>query len=238
MALLEIIGLSVSFGGAPALRDVSLAIEPGETVAVLGANGAGKTTLLRAIIGRVPIAKGVLSLDGEPITALPTDKLVQRGISICPEGRQLFAAMSVEDNLLLGAYLSPAGETRARLAAIYRQFSWLRDRRGEMAGAFSGGEQQMIAIGRALMSKPRLLLMDEPSSGLAPIAIGRVRDILREVGATGTAILLVEQNVRLAVDLSQRCYVLNRGSIEAAGPTAELVQDPSLADAYLGELGT
>jgi len=236
MALLEVTNLSVSFGGASALRGVSLDVADGESVAVLGANGAGKSTLLRAVMGRAPVSGGLIEFDGEDITGLTTDRLVKRGLSLCPEGRQLFPAMSVEDNLLLGAFLAPTHEARRRLVSVYERFSWLSERRGELAGAFSGGEQQMIAIGRALMAAPRLLLMDEPSSGLAPVAIASVRDILQQVREDGTVILLVEQNVQLAVDMSQRCYVLSQGTIEAQGPTAELVDDPSLADAYIGEL--
>jgi branched-chain amino acid transport system ATP-binding protein len=234
MALLDVTDLAVSFGGAPALRGVSLHVERGESVAVLGANGAGKSTLLRALMGRVRCAGGTVRWDGEDITNAASDALVGRGLALCPEGRQLFPAMSVEDNLLLGAYLAPRREVQQRVDDIYRRFPLLRERRRELAGGFSGGEQQLIAIGRALMSKPRLLLMDEPSSGLSPIAVGRVRDILLQVRDTGMAILLVEQNVRLAVEISQRCYVLNRGLVEAAGATADLVQDPALADAYLG----
>jgi len=234
MALLEVSGLSVAFGGVAALRGVSMHLEDGEAVAVLGANGAGKSTLLRAIMGRAPVTEGAVRFNGEDVTRVPTDGLVARGVSLCPEGRQLFPAMSVEDNLLLGAYLARGREARGRLHSIYERFPWLRERRGELAGAFSGGEQQMIAIGRALMAAPRLLLMDEPSSGLSPVAISGIRDILRQVRETGTVILLVEQNVQLAVDMSKRCYVLNRGSIEGEGPTSELVQDPALADAYIG----
>jgi branched-chain amino acid transport system ATP-binding protein len=234
MALLDVTDLKVSFGAALALRDVSLHVERGETVSVLGANGAGKSTLLRAVMGRVPCAGGRVSWNGEDVTRVPTDGLVGRGLALCPEGRQLFPAMSVEDNLLLGAYLAPGREARGRLDDVYRRFPLLKERRRDLAGGFSGGEQQLIAIGRALMSKPLLLLMDEPSSGLSPIAIGRVRDTLLQVREAGMAILLVEQNVRLAVEMSRRCYVLNRGLIEASGPTAELVQDPALADAYLG----
>jgi branched-chain amino acid transport system ATP-binding protein len=236
MSLLEISDLSVSFGAAPALSAVSLAVEAKETVAILGANGAGKSTLLRAIMGRVAAAGGSVRLMGEDLTGAPTRRLVERGVALCPEGRQLFPAMSVEDNLLLGAYLAAERDGRARLDGVYQRFSWLARRRREPAGRFSGGEQQMIAIGRALMSEPRLLLMDEPSSGLSPVAIAGVRDILRQVQRDGTAILLVEQNVRLAVEMAERCYVLNRGRIEAAGRTAEIVRDPSLADAYLGEM--
>jgi branched-chain amino acid transport system ATP-binding protein len=234
MALLEVEDLHVSFGVAKALRGVTLAVERGESVAVLGANGAGKSTLLRALMGRVRCASGSVRWDGADITNAPTDSLVGRGLALCPEGRQLFPAMSVRDNLLLGAYLVPSREAAIRLDDIYRRFPLLHERRRDLAGGFSGGEQQLIAIGRALMSKPQLLLMDEPSSGLSPIAIGHVRDILLQVRDTGMAILLVEQNVRLATEMSRRCYVLNRGLIEVAGVTADLVEDPALADVYLG----
>ena len=234
MALLEIAGLAVRFGNVPALRDVSLSMEAGEAVAVLGANGAGKTTLLRAIMARVPIAAGTLALDGVQVRGARTSRLVDLGLSLCPEGRQLFPAMSVEDNLLLGAHRAGARAARRRLTATYDQFSWLRERRSVMAGAFSGGEQQIVAIGRALMAAPRLLLLDEPSSGLSPVAVQRVREVLGQVRAAGTAILLVEQNVLLAAAMTGRGYVLNRGIIEAAGETAVLVQSAALADAYLG----
>jgi branched-chain amino acid transport system ATP-binding protein len=234
MALLEIAGLGVQFGNVPALRGVSLSVAAGEAVAVLGANGAGKTTLLRAIMGRVPIAAGTLALDGAAIGGMRTSRLVDRGLSLCPEGRQLFPAMSVEDNLLLGAHRAGRPAARLRLAAIYDRFPWLGERRRVLAGAFSGGEQQIVAIGRALMAAPRLLLLDEPSSGLSPVAIGRVRELLGQVRAGGTAILLVEQNVQLAAAMTGRAYVLNRGVIEAAGETAALVESTALADAYLG----
>ncbi len=234
MALLDIAGVSVRFGNVPALRGVSLSVDAGEAVAVLGANGAGKTTLLRAIMGRVPIAAGTLALDGAAIGGMRTSRLVDRGLSLCPEGRQLFPAMSVEDNLLLGAHRAGRPAARLRLAAIYDRFPWLGERRRVLAGAFSGGEQQIVAIGRALMAAPRLLLLDEPSSGLSPVAIGRVRELLGQVRAGGTAILLVEQNVQLAAAMTGRAYVLNRGVIEAAGETAALVESTALADAYLG----
>ncbi len=234
MALLDIAGVSVRFGNVPALRGVSLSVDAGEAVAVLGANGAGKTTLLRAIMGRVPIDTGTLTLDGAAIGGMRTSGLVDRGLSLCPEGRQLFPAMSVEDNLLLGANRAAIRVARARLATIYERFPWLRERRRVLAGAFSGGEQQIVAIGRALMAAPRLLLLDEPSSGLSPVAIGRVRELLGQVRETGTAILLVEQNVQLAAVMTGRGYVLNRGTIAASGETAALVDSEALADAYLG----
>ncbi len=234
MALLDIAGVSVRFGNVPALRGVSLSVDAGEAVAVLGANGAGKTTLLRAIMGRVPVEAGTLTLDGEAIGDMRTSGLVDRGLSLCPEGRQLFPAMSVEDNLLLGANRAVIRVARARLATIYERFPWLRERRSVLAGAFSGGEQQIVAIGRALMAAPRLLLLDEPSSGLSPVAIARVREVLGQVRETGTAILLVEQNVQLAAAMTGRGYVLNRGVIAASGETAALVDSEALADAYLG----
>ncbi len=236
MAILEITELSVSFAGARALSGVSLEVAPGESVAVLGANGAGKSTLLRAVLGRVPVTGGRIAFAGADITRTATSLLVKRGIALCPEGRQLFPAMSVEDNLLLGAHQAGQREARARLDAIYQRFALLKERRQELAGAFSGGEQQLIAIGRALMSQPKLLLLDEPSSGLAPLAIARVRDILLQVRDGGMAILLVEQNVKLAVEMSRRCYVLSRGRMAAEGTTADLVSDPTLTDAYLGGL--
>ncbi len=227
--------LSVSFGVAPALREISLSIAPGEAVSVLGANGAGKTTLLRAIMRRLPNARGSVRIDGEEISRLSTDQVVRRGIALCPEGRQLFQAMTVEDNLLLGAYGSANALARTRLQAVFARVPWLQARRGQQAGSFSGGEQQMVAICRAMMSAPRLLLLDEPSSGLSPIAVAQIRDMLQTVRKQdGMALLLVEQNVALATALTGRCYLLNRGVIEAAGNTADLVNDPVLADAYMG----
>ena len=233
--ILAIERLGVSFGAAPALRDVSLSIAPGEAVSVLGANGAGKTTLLRAIMRRLPAATGSVRIAGEETSRLPTDQVVRRGVALCPEGRQLFQAMTVEDNLLLGAYGSANALARTRLQAVFARVPWLAARRAQPAGSFSGGEQQMVAICRALMSAPRLLLLDEPSSGLSPIAVAQIRDMLQTVRQQdGMAMLLVEQNVALASALTGRCYLLNRGVIEAEGNTADLVNDPVLADAYMG----
>lgn len=233
--ILAVERLSVSFGAAPALREVSLGIATGEAVSVLGANGAGKTTLLRAIMRRLPNATGSVRIDGEETSRLPTDQVVRRGVALCPEGRQLFQAMTVEDNLLLGAYGSANALARTRLQAIFARVPWLQARRAQQAGSFSGGEQQMVAICRALMSAPRLLLLDEPSSGLSPIAVAQIRDMLQSVRQQdGMALLLVEQNVALATALTDRCYLLNRGVIEAEGNTADLVNDPALADAYMG----
>ncbi len=233
--ILAVARLGVSFGAAPALRDVSLTIAPGEAVSVLGANGAGKTTLLRAIMRRLPNARGSIKVDGQETAALPTDQVVRRGVALCPEGRQLFQAMTVEDNLLLGAYGSPNALARTRLRSVFARVPWLQARSTQPAGSFSGGEQQMVAICRALMSAPRLLLLDEPSSGLSPIAVAQIRDMLQAVRRQdGMALLLVEQNVALATALTSRCYLLNRGVIEAEGATADLVDNPVLADAYMG----
>lgn len=234
MPFLEVENLSVAFDGVPALHDVSLEVGESEAIAVLGANGAGKSTLLRALMGRAPATGGRIVLNGERVDQLRTSARVARGLSLCPEGRQLFPSMTVQDNLLLGAHLTSGAEASRRLSRVFDQLPLLKARRQEVAGSFSGGEQQLVAIGRALMAAPRLLLMDEPSSGLSPVAIATIREILGGVAAAGTAVLLVEQNVQLAVAVTNRCYVLNRGVIEAGGATADLAQDPALADTYLG----
>ena len=232
--MLEVEGLAVMFGAALALRGVSLRVEAGEAVSVLGANGAGKTTLLRAIMRRVPATATTLRVGGADLRGATTEQVVRHGVALCPEGRQLFPAMTGEDNLLLGAYGTPARQARRRLEAVLDQVSWLRARRRQMAGGFSGGEQQMVAICRSLMAAPRLLLLDEPSSGLSPVAIGQVRDMLVAVREQGMTLLLVEQNVKLATELTARCYLLNRGVSSSEGATADLVEDPGLTDAYLG----
>ncbi len=232
--MLEVDAIGVRFGGVTALRSVSLHVGQGEAVGVLGVNGAGKTTLLRAIIGRVTLASGAMRFEGESIAGAPTGRLIDRGLSLCPEGRMLFAGMSVEDNLLLGAHRVPPREARARLSRLYERLPWLGQRRRGIAGALSGGQQQMVAIGRSLMASPRLLLLDEPSSGLSPVAIAEIRGVLEVARETGTALLLVEQNVALASALTARAYLLARGAIGAEGPTALLARDPLLTEAYLG----
>ena len=233
--MLEIAGLAVSFGAAPALRDVALRVAPGEAVSVLGANGAGKTTLLRAIMRRLPLDTGTIRIAGEESGRLTTAQVVRRGVALCPEGRQLFQAMTVEDNLLLGAYGSPSRIARTRLETVLGRVPWLRARRRQLAGSFSGGEQQMVAICRSLMAAPRLLLFDEPSSGLSPVAIAQIREMLQAVRREdGTTMLLVEQNVALATALTTRCTVLNRGTVAFEGATASLAEAGDLAEAYLG----
>ena len=218
------------------MRSVSLYAEAGTITGILGANGAGKTTTLLGIHGRVGRTTGRIVLDGDDVTSLSTPQLVRAGIALCPENRRLFPNMSIEDNLLLGAYGVPRRAQRARLTTIYEQFGWVRDRRGEMAGRLSGGQQQTVAIARALMSQPKLLLLDEPSSGLSPVAIDDVRAILQQIAAAGTSVLLVEQNVKLVQTLCDQAWVLAHGSVRDAGRVDELLAGARVADAYLGGL--
>ncbi len=234
MSLLNIDGLTVTFDRAAALREVSLEVSAGEVVGVLGANGAGKTTLLRAIIGRAPKAAGSITFDGRDVTRSQTHDLVKAGMSLCLEGRRLFPNMTIHENLLLGAHGRPRAEVAARTDSFYDRFDWMGPRRGELAGRLSGGEQQAVAIARALMSEPKLLLLDEPSSGLSPVAIEQVRSILEDVCASGTTVLLVEQNIKLVVDLCRTAWVLARGQVQDHGPVSELMAGVRLEDAYLG----
>jgi len=235
-ALLEVEGLAVAYGDAPALWDVSLALGPGELVAVVGPNGAGKTTLVNAIARLLPARGGRLRLDGEDVTRAAPQEMCRRGVALVPEGRRLFASMTVEENLELGCYRAAARAGRAEaLARVYALFPILRERRRQLAGALSGGEQQMLALGRALMARPRLLLVDEPSLGLAPAVVDRVFEVLREVHRSGVAVLLIEQNVARALALAQRAYVLEGGRVVAAGPPEALRARGELRSAYLGE---
>ncbi len=234
--VLQVEGLSVRFGQTMAVRDVSLEVPAGQVTGVLGANGAGKTTTLLGICGRVPRAAGRIVLDGVDVTRAGTVELVRAGIALCPENRRLFPNMTIEDNLLLGAFGRGRTIERARLAEAYERFDWVRERRGELAGGLSGGQQQTVAIARSLMSHPRLLLLDEPSSGLSPVAIEEVRLLLQQVAESGTAVLLVEQNVKLVQALCQDAWVLAHGQVRDFGPVAELLSGVRVADAYLGGL--
>ena len=235
-SLLEISGLSVAYGGIRALDGIALHLDQGEIVTVLGANGAGKSTLLQAVVGLVPIVEGRVALDGAALNKLPVHEIVRQGISLSPEGRQVFPTLSVEENLNLGAYTRQGQkaavlETKAR---VFSLFPILKERKRQLAGTLSGGEQQMLAIGRALMSEPRVLLLDEPSLGLAPILIKQIFDIIVEINAQGTSILLVEQNAHKALAIASRGYVLENGRIAAAGLADELKSDPKIREAYLG----
>ena len=232
-------GLSARYGAVAALRDVSLEVRAGELVALIGANGAGKSTLLRAIAGLVAPAAGRVAFDGRDVTGQPPEAMIRAGVALVPERRRVFADLTVLDNLELGGYALPRGhDFRSRLEAgveeAYRLFPVLRRRRDQLAGTLSGGEQQMLAIGRALMTRPRLLLCDEPSLGLAPLVVAEIMRLLSTLREAGTTILLVEQNARMALRSADRAYVLEVGSVVLSGAASDLLQDDQLKAAYLG----
>ncbi|MFO7254711.1 MULTISPECIES: ABC transporter ATP-binding protein [Limnochorda] len=236
MALLEVKDLTVRYGGVVALHRLSLQVEAGEIVTLLGANGAGKSTTLRAISGLVPPAGGQIRLDGEEVTRLPAHALVERGVAHVPEGRKVFPTLTVEENLNLGGYTRrrhrhALAEGRDR---VYQLFPRLKERRHQLAGTLSGGEQQMLAIGRGLMASPRLLLLDEPSLGLAPKLVVEIFRTIKAINRQGVAVLLVEQNARLALHVAQRGYVLETGRLVLEGMAHELQGDPQVREAYLG----
>jgi branched-chain amino acid transport system ATP-binding protein len=237
--LLEVSGLSARYGAVAALRDVSLEVRAGELVALIGANGAGKSTLLRTIAGLVAPAAGRVALDGRDVTGQAPEAMIRAGVALVPERRRVFAPLTVLDNLELGGYALPRGrDFRGRLEAgveeAYRLFPVLRRRRDQLAGTLSGGEQQMLAIGRALMTRPRLLLCDEPSLGLAPLVVAEMMRLLSTLRAEGTTILLVEQNARMALRAADRAYVLEVGSVVLSGAATDLLEDDQLKAAYLG----
>lgn len=233
--MLEVEHVAVYYGGALALEGISVAVAAREIVAIIGPNGAGKTTLLKAISGLVP-RRGSIRFGGEPIDHLSPHAIVKRGIIHCPEGRQLFVEMSVQENLDLGAYLSTGlGEVERRRKEIYELFPQLWDRRAQIVSTLSGGEQQMVAIGRALMAEPRLLMLDEPSHGLAPMLKGKIVDSIRQIHERkGIPVVLVEQDSSLALELASRAYILEGGHVVQTGQAAALKGDPRVRDAYLG----
>jgi branched-chain amino acid transport system ATP-binding protein len=234
-ALLEIDGLAVSYDGMRALQDVSLEADAGSIVALVGANGAGKTSLLRAISGLVRVDGGTIRFDGEDVTRVPAHRIVRRGIAHVPEGRRVFASATVRDNLLLGAYVDrDAAHRRARLEAALVAFPILRERIDQRASTLSGGEQQMLAIARGTMSGPRLLMLDEPSLGLAPKLIPQIYDGVKAIAGAGTTVLLVEQNVREALRAADTAYVLQTGRIVLHGAAKDLIGDPLVQEAFLG----
>lgn len=234
MTLLDIADLRVNYGEIEALKGVSLAVAQGEIVAILGANGAGKTTLMRTISGLLAPRGGAIRFDGAEITRLGADRIVRRGIAQSPEGRRVFGTLTVLENLKLGAFTRPRGEITGSLDFVFALFPRLAERRAQFAGTLSGGEQQMVAIGRALMAKPRLLLLDEPSLGLAPIIVQAIFRSLRDIARTGVTILLVEQNARMALKLADRGYVLEVGRIVLADEAKRLLASPDIQTAYLG----
>jgi branched-chain amino acid transport system ATP-binding protein len=235
--LLKVEGLHAGYGRAEVLSGVSIEAAAGSVVAVVGPNGAGKSTLLNALMGVLP-ARGDVTFDGEPVQRLTLEQRVQRGIALVPETRALFATMPVADNLLLGGYRqrrSPRAEQAARLDEIYTLFPRLRERRAQAAGTLSGGERQMLAIGRALMGSPRLLMLDEPSLGLAPLVVREIFRIIERLRESGTTILLIEQNARAAMAVADHAYVLETGAIALSGPAEELAADPRVIETYLGK---
>jgi len=233
--LLEIKNLSVHYGMAEALRDISMSIAEGEIIALIGANGAGKTTTLRTISGLKTPTSGDIWFQDRRINRLPPHHIVKRGIAHIPEGRVVFAPMTVLDNLKMGAYLrKDRSKVAEDLEDIYRHFPVLKERRKQLSGSLSGGEQQMLAVARALMSSPRLLLMDEPSMGLSPVMVEEVSNIIRDINQSGISIILVEQNAQMALELANRAYVLEVGRITIEGDAKQLANDSRIKEAYLG----
>ncbi len=234
--LLDVAGLSSHYGPVQAIAGISLSVQAGELVAIVGANGAGKTTLLMCLSGVQPVTAGRIRFAGRDITRLPSHQIVAAGICQAPEGRQVFAPLSVMDNLRLGAYARRRDKAwiQQELERIYTLFPILRERADQLAGTLSGGQQQMLAIGRALLGRPRLLLLDEPSMGLAPLLVEEIFRVIRELNRQGVTVLLVEQNARAALGIADRGYVLETGRVVKSAPAAELLADESVRKAYLG----
>ena len=236
MAMLEIKDLEVFYGMIQAIKGVSFEVNEGEVIALIGANGAGKTTILHTITGLLTPKKGQVIFEGQDITKVPAHKIVSLGMAHVPEGRRVFSHLSVYQNLKMGAYTrKDKDEIEKTLETVYKRFPRLEERKNQIAGTLSGGEQQMLAMGRALMSHPRIILMDEPSMGLSPILVNEIFDIIQSVSASGTTVLLVEQNAKKALSIADRAYVLETGNIVMSGDATELMNDDSIKKAYLGE---
>lgn len=233
--MLELINVDARYGAFQALFGISMQVSAGEAVAVIGANGAGKTTLLRVISGLIPVAGGDIRMEGVSLPALPPHKIISTGIAHVPESRRLFPQLSVEDNLKMGAFI-PSARSKAneRLDYVYGLFPRLKERRLQLAGTMSGGEQQMCAIGRALMSGPKLILLDEPSMGLAPVIVRQVFDLVKRIRAEGYTVLIVEQNVRQVMSFVDRAYLLEAGQIKASGSAQQLLDNDDIRRAYMG----
>jgi branched-chain amino acid transport system ATP-binding protein len=235
MSMIEAHGLEVSYGQIKAVKGIDLNVNPGELVCLIGANGAGKTTTLKSLAGMLAPSAGDIRFEGESISGRPSHELVRRGIALVPEGRGIFGRLTVEENLRLGAYARKDGAgIRQDMDRAYDLFPRLAERRRQNAGTLSGGEQQMLAIGRALLSRPRLLLLDEPSMGLAPILVQKIFEIIRRISAEGVTLLLVEQNAKLALEISHRGYVLESGRVTLADEAKALLANPRVRQAYLG----
>ena len=236
MAMLKVTDLQVYYGVIQALKGISFEVNEGEVIALIGANGAGKTTILHTITGLIESKGGSVEFEGKDITKMPGHKIVTLGMAHVPEGRRVFADLTVYENLKMGAYTrKDKNEIAQSLEQVYEHFPRLKERKNQLAGTLSGGEQQMLAMGRALMSKPKIILMDEPSMGLSPIFVNEIFDIIREVSEAGTTVLLVEQNAKKALSIADRAYVLETGKIVLEGNAEELMNDESVKKAYLGE---
>ncbi len=236
MAMLEIKDIEVFYGMIQAIKGVSFEVNEGEVIALIGANGAGKTTILHSITGLIAPKKGEILFEGQDITSTPAHKIVSMGMAHVPEGRRVFAQLTVLENLKMGAFTrKDKDEIEESMIRVYKRFPRLEERKNQMAGTLSGGEQQMLAMGRALMSRPRIILMDEPSMGLSPIFVNEIFDIIREVSEGGTTVLLVEQNAKKALAIADRAYVLETGKIVLDGKAEDLLNDDSVKKAYLGE---
>jgi len=236
MAMLEVKDLEVYYGVIQAIKGISFHVDEGEVIALIGANGAGKTTTLQTITGMLNAKAGSILFEGEELTKIPGHKIVSMGMAHVPEGRRVFAQLSVLENLKLGAYTrKDKDEIEESLQRVYKSFPRLEERKNQLAGTLSGGEQQMLAMGRALMSKPRIILMDEPSMGLSPIFVEEIFNIIKEVSASGTTVLLVEQNAKKALSIADRAYVLETGKVVLEGKASDLMENESIKKAYLGE---
>ena len=234
MSLLKVDDIHVYYGSIHAIKGVSFEVNEGEIVTLIGANGAGKSTTLNTVAGLMKPRHGRISFEGKDITTTPASKIVPVGMALCPEGRRVFQQMTVRENLEMGGYTRPAGEISASLDDVFTRFPRLKERHKQIAGTLSGGEQQMLAMGRALMSKPKLLMLDEPSMGLAPILVEQIFDIICELNRAGTTILLVEQNAQAALSVADRGYVLETGKVVTTGTGIELLASPAIKKAYLG----
>ncbi|KXB31109.1 ABC transporter ATP-binding protein [Dechloromonas denitrificans] len=234
--MLEVTGLHVAYGGIQAVRSITFHVKEGELVALIGANGAGKTSTLKAIARVIDAVGGDVHFCGEKISRLPPHDIIRKGIALVPEGRGVFPRLTVAENLAMGAFVrDDKAEIAADIEKMYAYFPRLKERETQLAGTLSGGEQQMLAIGRALMSRPKLLLLDEPSMGLAPIMVQKIFEVVRAVAAEGMTTLLIEQNAKLALEVSQRAYVMESGEVTLHGESAQLLNDPKVRAAYLGE---
>ena len=235
MSLLKVENIHVYYGSIHAIKGVSFEVNEGEIVTLIGANGAGKSTTLNTVSGLLKPKSGAIEFEGKSIVGVPANRVVSHGMALCPEGRRVFLQMTVQENLEMGGDTRPAAEIEGSLQNVYQRFPRLKERYKQVAGTLSGGEQQMLAMGRALMSKPKLLMLDEPSMGLAPILVEQIFDIVKELNSAGTTILLVEQNARMALSIADRAYVLENGAISMSGPAHELAEDDRVRKAYLGE---